>query len=162
MNTTIELPKLGLGLAMCGLLFGLALGILFGMNEDLFKDFIASGISAVPDLHDENSPAKIWRYVQRAHFHAMGIAAVTISLILLVAVSSMTSGLKKLSAVLIGLGNLYPLSWFFMFLLSPSLGRSAAHAQLSTELVTYIGVGGLLTGLFILCSHLFLGLFSQD
>ncbi|MEZ5853646.1 MAG: hypothetical protein R3D67_02470 [Hyphomicrobiaceae bacterium] len=67
--------------------------------------------------------------------------------------------MKSVSATLIGLGSLYPLAWFSMFLLSPSLGRSAAHSHIATEAFTYVSVAGLLAGMLLLLASLF---FSRD
>lgn len=153
--------KLGLALVLAGLLFGIGLGVSFGINEDSFKDYIASGIEAHPELHDDKSKDKIWRYVQRAHFHATGIAAFSLGLVLLVAASSLKRRLKTMAALLVGLGSCYPLAWFTMYRLAPAIGRDAAHDHILTELFTYIGVGGLLAGLFILMGNLFLGLFRE-
>ncbi|GJL66153.1 MAG: hypothetical protein NPIRA05_11240 [Nitrospirales bacterium] len=75
MEKELSTVKIGLALVLLGLLFGVGMGIVFGVNEDLFKDYIAQGITANPDVHDAKSPDKIWRYAQRAHFHATGIAA---------------------------------------------------------------------------------------
>lgn len=154
--------KLGLALVLLGLLFGIGLGISFGVREEAFEDYIAEGIAAHPEVHDAKSADKIWRYAQRAHFHATGIAAFSIGLLLLLAGSNMVAWLKQLSAGLIGLGGLYPLAWFNMFLTAPAIGRSAAHAHILTETLTYVGVGGLLLGLAILLANLFLGAFSQQ
>ena len=96
--------------------------------------------------------------MQRAHFHARAFAAFSLGLLLLVAVSSLTETLKQCAALLIGLGGLYPLSWFTMFLYAPGLGTQAAHSHVLTELLAYMGVGGLLLGLAILLANLFLGL----
>jgi len=161
MNDVLQPIKMGLGLVFIALLFGLALGIGFGINEEFFKDFVAQGIAANPDVHDAKSQGKIWRYAQRAHFHAMGIAAFSIGLLLLTAFSSLTVCYKKLVSVLIGLGGVYPLAWLSMFNLAPSIGRSAAHSHLITELLTFIGVGSLLAGLVILILNLFAGFFSE-
>jgi hypothetical protein len=147
---------------LSGLAFGIALGIGFGANEEGFVDYISQGIAAHPELHDAKSPGKIWRYVQRAHFHANGIAAFSIGLLLLVTASSLTRKMKKITAILIGLGTFYPLSWLTMFLLSPSLGRGAAHGHILTELFTYVGVGGLVAGFAILAGNLFFGLLSAE
>lgn len=149
--------KLGLALVMLGLLFGIGLGVAFGINEDYFQNYAAQGIAAHPQLHDAQSQEKIWRYVQRAHFHATGIAAFSLGLLILVAASSLSETLKKSTAFLISLGGLYPLSWLSMFLVAPSMGTGAAHSYLPTELLTYIGVGGLLLGLALLLANLFLG-----
>ena len=163
-DLTIDLSpiKTGLGLILLLLLFGIGMGIAFGVFEDTFKDYIAQGIAANPDLHDEKSQSKIWRYAQRAHFHATGIGAFSLVLIVYVLLSGMKATMKKVTSVLIGLTGLYPLAWFNMFYLAPSMGRSAAHEHILTELLTYIGTGGLLLGLFILLSNLFLGLFNEQ
>ncbi|MCX7195229.1 MAG: hypothetical protein NTV37_04910 [Proteobacteria bacterium] len=55
----------------------------------------------------------------------------------------------------------YPLAWLTMFIVAPSIGTVAAHTHPVTELLTYIGVGGLLFGIAILLANLFLGLFSE-
>src|SRR5680860_55009 len=161
MNNNLASIKVGLALVMLGLLFGISLGVFFGINEAFFETYIAQGMAAHPKLHDVDSAEKIWRYAQRAHFHATGIAAFSIGLLLLVSASSLKQRFKPITAILIALGGLYPLSWLTMFIVAPSIGRDAAHAHLVTELLTYIGVGGLLLGLAILLANLFLGLFSE-
>ena len=133
----------------------------FGANEDLFQTYISEGIAAHPEVHDAKSPGSIWHYAQRAHFHATGIAAFSIGLLLLVAASSLTEKFKKIASVLIGLGSFYPLAWFTIFLLAPSIGRDAAHEHPLTEMFVAIGVGGLLPGLAILLANIFLGLFAE-
>ncbi len=60
-------------LVMAGLLFGIVMGIGFGVNEDYFKDYINRGIAANPEVHDQKSAAKTWRYAQRAHFHSTSL-----------------------------------------------------------------------------------------
>ncbi|MEN8130659.1 MAG: hypothetical protein ABFS45_10800 [Pseudomonadota bacterium] len=162
MNKELKVVKLGLALVLLGLVFGVGLGISFGINEDMYKDFIAEGIAANPEVHDAKSKDKIWRYAQRAHFHATGIAAFSLGLVILVMFSGMKARVKAVSSVLIGLGSFYPLSWFTMFLLAPSIGRDPAHQYFLTEIFTYVGVGGLLTGAILLFSSLFLGMFAED
>ena len=162
MNNELNKVKIGLLLVMLTLVFGIGLGMIFGIAEGTVIAYISEGVATHPDVHDEQSAGKIWRYAQRAHFHATGIAAFSIGLLLLVLHSSLKPGLKKFTAILIGLGGLYPLSWFTMFILAPSIGRSAAHHHIITETFTYIGVGGLITGIAILCGNLFLGLFRSD
>lgn len=162
MREAISTIRPGLALVMLGLLFGIGLGVTFGVNEEMFKDYVAQGVAAHPDAHGAQSKDKIWRYAQRAHFHATGIAAFSLGLLLLVTFSSLSTRLKKLTAVLIGLGGLYPLAWFNMFLVAPSIGRDPAHHHILTEVFTYIGVGGLLAGLFMLLANLFLGVPGQE
>jgi len=162
MEKELKTVKVGLALVMVGLLFGVGMGIVFGVNEDLFKEYVAQGIAANPAVHDAKSPDKIWRYAQRAHFHATGIAAFSLGLILLAMVSKLKPALKKMTAIFLGLGSLYPLAWFSMFILAPTIGRGAAHGHLVTELFALTGVGGILLGSFFLCANVFLGLFRED
>lgn len=161
MKIQLSSIKPGLALTLSGLVFGIILGVGFGLYEDGFQDYIAQGIAAHPSVHDAKSPDKIWRYVQRAHFHSNGIAAFSIGLLLLVAASTMSDRTKQIISTLIGLGSLYPLAWFSMFLLAPSIGRSAAHSHFVTEMLTYIGVGSLITGLIVLIGNLFFGLLAE-
>jgi len=161
MSKDLGIVKIGLALVLTGLLFGVGLGISFGINESGYKDFIAEGIANHPQLHDGKSNDKIWRYVQRAHFHATGIAAFSLGLIALVIFSGLKAGYKAASSVLIGLSSFYPLSWFTMFLLAPSIGRGPAHEHLLTEAFVYVGVSGLMAGMFLLFANLFLGFFGE-
>lgn len=162
MNEELMTVRIGLFLVLLTLVFGIIMGVAFGVKEDSFKSYVSTGIAAHADVHDDKSQSKIWRYAQRAHFHSSGIAAFSIGLILLIMFSSLRKNLKNISAILVGLGGLYPLSWFTMFLLAPSIGRSAAHHHILTEMFTYIGVAGLLTGIAILCANLFLGMFEDN
>lgn len=162
MTKEIQGVKVGLGLVLLGLMFGVGMGILFGLNEDMYKAYIKQGIEANPAVHDAKSADKIWRYAQRAHFHGTGIAAFSLGLILLTMLSGMKSRYKKVSAIFLGLSSLYPLSWLTMFLLAPSIGRGLAHEHFLTELFVYTGVGGLLIGGAFLCGNLFLGFFREE
>lgn len=161
MSVDLSIVKAGLAIVLLGLFSNIGLGISFGINEDAFKDYVADGIAAHPELHNEASQDKIWRYAQRAHFHAGGIAAFCLGLIILVLFSDLAPKFQKISALSIGLGSFYPLSWLSMFLLAPSMGRGAAHDHILTEFFVYIGVGGILIGSFFLIANLFLGLFNS-
>ncbi len=162
LNKNFKTVRLGAALTLAGLSFGIALGIGFGLFEDSFKAFIADGVKAYPGVHDAASKDKIWRYVQRAHFHAAGVGGFSLGLIFLVTFSSLRTSLKSLTAALIGLGSLYPLAWLNMFVMAPKMGREPAHQQIVTEILTYIGVGGLLLGMGLLFANLFLDLFAAD
>ena len=161
MSAELSAVKAGLAIVLLGLFFSVALGISFGVNEDAFKDYVAEGIAAHPEVHDEKSKDKIWRYAQRTHFHAGGIAAFCLGLIILVIFSDLRPALRKVSSILIGLGSFYPLAWLSMFFLAPSIGRDLAHEHILTKLLTFVGVGGILLGSFFLLGNLFLGLFKD-
>ena len=162
LNSDVQVVKIGLLLVMLTLIFGIGMGVVFGIEEDAVKSFISEGVDAHADLHDGKSKSKIWRYAQRSHFHATGIAAFSIGLVLLVMISSLQQRLKKIAAILIGLGGVYPLAWFSMFLLAPSLGRDAAHHHIVTVVLTYVGVGSLLLGMALLCANLFFEKFQDE
>lgn len=161
MSAELSAVKAGLAIVLVGLFFGIALGISFGVNEDAFKDYVAEGIAAHPEVHDEDSQDKIWRYAQRAHFHAGGVSAFCLGLIILVMFSDLRPRLQSVSSILLGLGSLYPLAWLSMFFLAPSIGRDPAHEHILTQLLTYVGVGGILLGSFFLLANVFLGLFKD-
>ena len=162
MNNELKTVKFGLFLVILTLIFGIAMGVTFGVVEDSVKSYISEGVAAHPELHDEQSNGKIWRYAQRAHFHATGIAAFSIGLVLLIMHSSLATGAKRVASILVGLGGLYPLSWFTMFMMAPSIGRSAAHHHWLTETLTYIGVAGLLTGIALLSANLFFAMLREE
>jgi hypothetical protein len=161
MRAELDNVKLGLAMVLAGLLFGIGLAISFETAGDAYMNHIRTGLNAYPELHDEKSMGIIWRYSRRAHFHATGIAAFSIGLILLIMASGMKKRLKSVTAFLIGLGSFYPLSLFTLFILAPEMGRGAAHEHILTKLFSYVGVGGLLAGLLILLASLFLGLFRD-
>ena len=162
MSADISTIKAGLAIVLIGLFFNIGLGISFGVNEDAYQDFVAEGVAAHPELHDQTSADKIWRYALRTHFHAGGIAAFSLGLIILVMFSDLASRLQKIASISIGLGSVYPLAWLSMFLLSPSIGRGAAHEHIVTKLFTIIGVGGLCIGSFFLIASLFFGYFRKQ
>lgn len=151
-KSTINLSavKWGLALAMLTLLINIAFGALFGLNEDMFQNYIQAGISAHPALFKPNDAEIIWRMVQRAHFHAGGIGAYSLGLVIVTALTSMSEKRKQITALLIGLSIFYPLAWFAMFLVAPDIGRSASHHAFLPELFTRIGVGGLCLGMLSL------------
>ncbi len=149
--------KTGLVLVLSGLLFGILTGIAFGISESFFKEFISQGIHLHPALHDSESASKIWRYALRAHFHETGISAICLGLVILITISNMSHIYKRISSISVALGIFYPLSWFNMFLIAPSIGRHAAHEDIITQLFIYIGVGGLLIGISIITLHILTG-----
>ncbi len=142
-------------------MFGIGLGIAFGAKEEVFKSYISENIQLNPTVHDDKSKDKIWRYVQRAHFHSSGIAAYSLALLLIILVSKMKDSIKSFSATMIGIGTLYSFSWYLMFYLAPLIGRDAAHNHILTESVVYISTGAFLIGLFMIFSSIFLDMFNE-
>ena len=149
MITDIGSLKPGLVLSMLTLILGISMGVLFGANEDGVQEYISEGIATHQSLHDQNSQSKIWRYAQRAHFHATGVAAFALVLVLITGLTSLSRRGKFVASTLIGVGSFYPFSWFSMFLLSPSLGRDGAHHAFVTESITTISVACLSVGVLL-------------
>ncbi len=161
MNIEINNIKIGLALVLLSLAFGIAMGVSFGANEEGYKTSIAAGIAANPTMHDEKSAGKIWRFAQRAHFHATGISSFALGLVILTMFTSMRASMQQLTSVLIGLSGAYPLAWYSIYLLAPSIGREAAHEHLIAKLLTLLGVGGLVLGIALLVGNIFLGMFRK-
>ena len=161
LNIDLKVIKIGLLITLLSLLFGIGLGIVFGAKEEVFKNYISQNIQANPTLHDDKSKDKIWRYVQRAHFHSAGIASYSLALLLIILVSKMKTNAKSFSSTMIGIGTLYPLSWYLMFYLAPQIGRDAAHNHILTESIVYISTGAFLIDLFMIFSSIFLDKFNQ-
>jgi hypothetical protein len=154
--------RLGLSLSMLILLFGIGMGILFGINEDAVKDYIADGVAAHQSVHDEKSTSKIWRYAQRSHFHATGVGAFALAMILLAGASNLTRKLKFSASTLVGIGSFYSLAWLSMFLLAPGIGRDAAHHSFLTWSITSLTIGCLLIGMAIIMMNLLFNFGSHD
>ncbi|MEA9392084.1 hypothetical protein SJI19_16285 [Acerihabitans sp. TG2] len=150
--------KIGLALVFLMILMNIFLGILFGVHEDYFQNYIHAGIAAHPSLFTD--PAKdqdiIWRWVERAHFHAGGIAAFVLGMITITALTDMSNRRKQVTSILMGLSFFYPMAWFAMFFYAPQIGRAAAHHALLVEICVKIGVGGLGLGMLSLLLWLFL------
>ena len=161
LNIDLKVIKIGLLITLLSLLFGIGLGIVFGAKEEVFKNYISQNIQANPTLHDDKSKDKIWRYVQRAHFHSAGIASYSLALLLIILVSKMKTNAKSFSSTMIGIGTLYPLSWYLMFYLAPQIGRDAAHNHILTESIVYISTSAFLIGLFMIFSSIFLDKFNE-
>jgi hypothetical protein len=156
MSKKLSNVQIGLGLALICLLMNISLGVFFGLDEDWFQNYIKAGIEAHPQLHTPRSQDGIWRWAQRAHFHAGGIGAFSLGLVLATALSEMSAARKQITAALIGLSLCYPLAWLTMFFVAPSIGTRAAHGYWLVEAFTYVGVGALALGLLSLIGGLFL------
>lgn len=80
-------------LAILGMIGGVFIAILFGANEDMFHKRIESGLALNAKVQQMTNPSekaeklkaeaeKNWRYYQRFHFHATGIGAMMMGLLL--------------------------------------------------------------------------------
>ena len=155
------------GLIIAGfvLLFGILMGVAMGIFEDSIKEMISMGVDANAANHLEGvakAKGKIFRWWQRAHFHATGMGAFLIAMIAIAAISNLKPAIKRLSSILIAFGGLYPFSWFLLSLKAPSMGRPAAHHYLPAEMLVYISMICLFIGMAILFLNIIFRLFSDN
>ncbi len=148
------LNKIPFLLALGAMAGGVLIAIFFGVNEDMFKDRIAAGlerneqIQAIEDPVEKSAmieaeTGKNWRYYQRFHFHATGIGAMVLGVLLLLGRVKAPERLKLSAAYLTAAGGfLYPFVWLFAGIYGPAMGRDEAK-----EAFAVFGYAG---GLFLL------------
>lgn len=122
-------------LAMIG---GVFISIIFGANEAYFKNRITEGLSrnqkiqTITDLvvkkeKLKSEEEKNWRYYQRYHFHANGIASLSLALLVFLAFVKANKKQILVASYMISVGGfLYPLVWLFAAIYGPEMGRSEA------------------------------------
>jgi hypothetical protein len=159
--------RFGVALAVFNILFGFALGGVFGGLEDPLKADLAARAQAVSEPVYGGDAAKIksvldksWVYYKRAHMHGGGIGAATLGLILLLSSLSRPSAMvRRVVASALGLGGLgYASFWLLAGRRAPGLGGTdAAKETLSWLAVPAAGllIAGLFTVLVLLLVELF-------
>jgi hypothetical protein len=149
--------KIPFSLAILGMVGGVFISILFGLNEEMFINRIHAGLERNVKIQQIASPqekaAKIsaeteknWRYYQRFHFHSTGIGAMMIGLLLFLTQLNAPRTAVSIAAYLISIGGfLYPFIWLFAGIYGPEMGRSEAKEAFA--IFGYMGglflVGGL-------------------
>ncbi len=130
--------KIPYWIAILGMISGVLIAILFGINEDLFKDRIKDGLSRneqIQTISDESErqgmlkaeAEKNWRYYQRFHFHATGIGSMSLALLVFLAFVQAPTAYKRTAGLATAVGGfLYPFVWLFAGIYGPEMGRSAA------------------------------------
>jgi hypothetical protein len=148
------LKKLPFALALLSIVGGVFISILFAVNEDLFKSRISSGLDknikiqqiADPQVKEDkikSESEKNWRYYQRFHFHATGIGAMMMGILLFLSRLRAPKKHKSIASYLIAVGGfLYPFVWLFAGIYGPEMGRSEAKEAFA--------VFGYMGGLFLL------------
>lgn len=117
---------------------GVFIAIIFGANEAYFKNRINDGLAKNVKIQSiqiesqkqeklKSEAEKNWRYYQRYHFHATGIASM--SLVLLVVLGFIKTSKRNilLASYMISIGGfLYPFVWLFAAIYGPEIGRDQA------------------------------------
>ncbi len=148
--------KLPFAMAILSMAGGVFIAILFGVNEEMFLARIKVGLEKNVKIQQIVSPeekaAKVktetdknWRYYQRYHFHAAGIGAMMMAMLLFLAHLNLGAKAFYPPAYLLGVGGLlYPFVWLFAGIYGPEMGRSEAKEAFA--------VLGYMGGLFLLGS----------
>ncbi len=159
------LRKLPFLLAIAGMFGGVFIAILFGVNEDMFQARIAAGLEQNVKIQAMTDPVakaekikveadKNWRNYQRFHFHATGIGAMMLALLLFLAQVEASEKLKLTAAYLIAIGGFfYPFVWLFAGIYGPQMGRHEAK-----EAFRIFGYSG---GLFLVGALITMGIAAR-
>ncbi len=160
---TVKFP---FALTIFGMILGVAIAIVFGVNEDLFKNKIKADLqnnTKIQSIQDDvaremllkTEADKNWRYYQRFHFHSTGIGSMALGSLLLLSFISAPAGLVIAASYSIALGGfLYPFVWLFSGIYGPEMGRSEAKEAFAV--FGYMGgvfLLGLLLMLFLLLKY---------
>ncbi len=141
-------------LSLLSIVGGVGISIVFGVNEDFFKDRIIIGLEKnikIQEILDpvkktetiKNESDKNWRYYQRYHFHATGIGAMMMGILLFLTRLRAPRKHVSIASYLIAVGGtLYPFVWLFAGIYGPGMGRTEAK-----EAFSFFGYMG---GLFLL------------
>jgi hypothetical protein len=140
-------------IAILTLIGGVFISIIFGANEDYFKDKINEGlkknekVNLIQDPEEKAAVLKTeadknWRYYQRFHFHATGIGAMIMGVLLFISFLSAPERIKAITSFAVSIGGfLYPFLWLFAAIYGPEMGREAAKEKFA--------VFGYMGGLFL-------------
>lgn len=143
----------GLLLAVLTILFGFAMGGLFGANEDIIKDRLAASAAAVTTTvyggdaaAAEPVVAKSWEYMQRSHLHGSAIGTAAVALIVVLVLLGAPQRAARGISVALGAGGLgYAIFWMLAGFRAPGLGSTGA-AKESLEWLAVPAAGLLLLG----------------
>jgi hypothetical protein len=158
----------GLALAVFTVLFGFAMGGLFGFNEHIIKDRLAASAAAVTATVYQGDAsaaepvvAKSWEYMQRAHLHAGAIGTAAIGMIVVMLLIGTRPRTTRVLALALGIGALgYSVYWMWAGFIAPGLGGtgaakeslrwlaipSAGAVMLATAAVAYLCIRALARG----------------
>jgi len=136
-NDILRAALPGLLFAIATLLFGYAMGVVFGLNEDLIKSRLAASADAVgATVYQGDSAAakavlsKSWTYMQRAHLHAGGLGSAAIGVTLLVVMFGVRATYTRLISLGLGAGAFgYAVFWLWAGFRAPALGGTDAAKE---------------------------------
>ncbi len=141
-NDVLRAALPGLLFAIATLLFGYAMGVVFGLNEDLIKSRLAASADAVSTTvyHGDSAAVKAvlsksWTYMQRAHLHAGGLGSAAIGVTLVVVLLGVSAKWTRLISLGLGAGAMgYSVFWLWAGFRAPALGGTDAAKESLTWL----------------------------
>ena len=127
----------GLAIAVLTVLFGFAMGGIFGFNEDIIKERLAASAAAVTATAYQGDAAaaepvvaKSWTYMQRAHLHGGAIGTAAIGMIVVLLLVGTTARAVRTLSLALGLGGLgYSIFWMWAGFIAPGLGSTGAAKE---------------------------------
>ena len=127
----------GLLLAVCTLLFGFGLGVVFGLNEEAITTRLAASAASAPDSVYHGDPiaikavlSKSWAYMQRAHLHAGSLGTAAIALTVVVLLLGARPIIVRAISLGLGAGSLgYSVFWVWAGARAPGLGSTGAAKE---------------------------------
>ena len=149
-------------LSIIAIIGGVFISIIFGANEAFFQDRISQGLEKnvkIQLMVDEklksekikSEKEKSWRYYLRYHFHANGIASISLGLVILLAFVKASKKEIMIASYMISIGGfLYPFVWLFAALYGPEMGRNEAKETFA--ILGYMGgvyLVGIIYALFL-------------
>jgi hypothetical protein len=103
--------------------------------------------NTIESAHDNPIMQLAHNRLVRGHFHAMGLALVTIAISFILAFTSTPDRIKTAVSVLTGVGGIiYPFAWIIMGYRTPALGPEGAEASIA--LIAGTGAALVLYGIF--------------
>lgn len=133
----LRVSGFGLALAIATIIFGQALGIVFGLNEASIKGRLKNSAADVRESVYKGDDAAIkavldksWTYMKRAHLHAGSMGATAFGFILFL--SLLGASRRVMAAISVGLGAGgfgYSLFWMWAGFRAPALGGTDAAKE---------------------------------
>lgn len=161
--------KIGILLSVITILYGFALGGLFGGNEEGVKKHlldkaqkVAKEVYKGDTIKMKEVTKKSWVYLKRAHLHANGLGVISLGAIFLLMGISGKLRFKKFISIMISLGALgYSLYWLLAGLKAPVLGSTG----LAKEYFSFLAIpsaGFCILGIFLVLFLVVKMLFERE
>lgn len=168
LRSNLRAASVGLILAICTLLFGQGMGIVFGLNEDAIKSQLKADAAEVQgtiykgdEVASKAVVDKSWNYMQRAHLHAGGLGTSAIALIIVLCLIGVPRLPTTLISLALGAGGLgYSIFWMWAGFRAPGLGSTGA-AKESLEWLAMPSSGGFVVATLAVLIVLLIWLFSN-